>query len=162
MLARLVTLTSLVLALAAAGCGSSSGKGASQASAPGQASSAANAPAAVTPQLIASIDAICTRHDTAASFDPIMGEGSEITRAARKLLAVERTTLAELGKLTVPASMEPGWKRFAVARQKVIKLLINVSEHGGTDVSIQPVGAAIEAMRGAAGEDGLSDCTHEY
>lgn len=152
MRARLAALTIFFTALLATGCGGTSTSTSSQAD--------------TKAKLIASVEAICVRHDVAAAAAAIAATSdSEVKRDAKTRLANERLTLTQLNALTVPTSMQPRWKPFIASRQTVIAELLKMSRYGlvapgGT--SIDRLANALEAMIAAGRRAGFRECAREY
>lgn len=134
---QLAALALATTALAAAGCGGSSKTGSTSATPmtpPATSGAAASAAAAKTTPggsltraaLVIQAGTICKRiYARRISPELLTQQGTKIPLFA----SYQRTALAELRKLTPPASMKSDWDRFAAATRKLASDTIKLGEY---------------------------------
>jgi hypothetical protein len=118
----------------------------------------------------ASIEAICARrnHATATVDAKKIETEHEFRQAAHKRATIEQTTLDQLHKLTAPATLEPGWRRYLHYKRALIAAWQAIVQHGMLDIlgkhrepRIEPVLTAQKSLASTAKQLGLTQCTHE-
>ena len=166
---RLVTLS--ILASAMTACGASWATASTSDRTGASTSDSAVAPGTVAAGaggvgLTARIEAICARHNLAATSTPITNETPvEAQTDAKKRAAIEQTTLAELDALRVPTSMQPAWSQFLSYRRSLVaafqRLAAATPSHSGHE-PYEEVELTEPKMHAAAKRDHLTECTLEY
>jgi ABC-type transport system substrate-binding protein len=171
----LITLALTTLALAASGCGGSTKTTSSQTGSIAQAtsstqttSSPSTAPATATApltvaELIAKADPICERAN-AKRTSITLTTRSSYSRLLPPLVAYERGELAELAKLTPPASLASEWRQILADTKTIIEATAKLGETppNGRDSSLKAVfvkaGRAERQMLAIAKRIGFKEC----
>jgi hypothetical protein len=136
----------LVTLLAAAGCGGST---------------------TAAPPLISQADAICKRLNAqlVPSASPRLS-AAKLARSSLRHAALERGALAQLRKLTPPASLAADWKQGIAFRQMLVSELVGLAQATrSNDVKQAKALIASKArvrqkLFEIAKSDGFKDCTH--
>ncbi|HTU77382.1 MAG TPA: hypothetical protein VMF09_01330 [Solirubrobacteraceae bacterium] len=154
----------VVLVVSACGGSSSSNSNSKTTGASSNASSRRGAASSAPSSLLARIEAICTRRNNATeAVGSRTNTESGLKRIARGRAAVEQAALVELEKLTVPASMEPGWRQFIADRRSLIRGWLTLGEHGLGDSTgtkaFDLADSAQKSMLKAAEGEGLKQCS---
>lgn len=117
-------------------------------------------------ELIAKADAVCTRFNVAAAAarHVTIHTMQDVVNAAQKQAAIERTAVAELSKLTPPATLAHDWEQILSIRRLLIEEFNEIVTYarennpGGVD-SVLKAGSGVEAqMHTTAKRDGLISC----
>jgi hypothetical protein len=164
--AAAVTVIVSCAIIAASGCGgSSSPKNQTSAAAAKTASSTVDASTTgdgVTPQLKASIEAICAKRNQAvAAATRSVKYIGELDTIMRQRAAIEQSTLNAFNGLSIPATLAPTWRRFIHYRRSLIKAQRVLAREGlkkdkGTE--LQAVGEAQKQMLAVAKRAGFTQC----
>jgi hypothetical protein len=161
-------------ALATSGCGGSSKPSSGTTSSAQTASSTVTQPAGHTEpsartepltraELIAQADVICRRVNQTRASITIKKKGEFVTVLPR-LAAYERAAVAEMRKLTPPASMAKSWSQIIAGAQTVAEVTGAGTEHAknGTLNDTQSLAAraakGMQQMLAAATREGFKDC----
>jgi hypothetical protein len=110
--------------------------------------------------LAASVEAICARRYKKAFAIDAPGVTNEraFKAVARMRVGIEEQTSSELGKLSAPASMEPGWGQFVGYIRLLVKEWRIVSERGLAVSVIDSVEKTEGNMRAVANREGFKQC----
>lgn len=182
---QLVAITLIAMTLVIAGCGGGSksaslsggSNNAASATDAASATSSGSSDAATVPgggpgktlsrsQLIAAADAICAKLNTAlvAAKDTIHTK-ADIVRVARRRAPAERSTVAELSKLTPPSSLTHDWRQILAARRLLVEEIDQAGEDAKTN-NMEGVHRALVAATSVQGQmsttarrDGFKDCS---
>ena len=175
----LAALALTILMLAVSGCGSNTKTQASAASATSSTAAATTTaasdttstestpqghrPADAAPQFKARVEAICAQRNHAMSHVANSIEtAKDLQRVMAGRMAVEKTTLKALRKLSVPASLKEPWQQFTEFRESLIKAENILAREGlkkdqGTE--IQAFTLAQQEMAAVAKRAGFTTCT---
>lgn len=169
-------LALIAAVLAVGGCGSSSSKGSTSAkessvagqtaASSGEASKQGSAGAALSAaQLVGRADAICKRYNARIARLPnTVHNAADYAHIAPPRVALYKAALAELNKLTPPASLASDWQRMIAARAALAKALSRLAEDGATNnlEDIRPVLVSTahvgEQIATSATQAGLIEC----
>jgi hypothetical protein len=167
------------LALALAGCGSSTSSTTSSNTAANSPANTTTAASTATTTAAASVlpsgfsqaaEAICVKRNKAIDAVGLSVETEQaFKRIAHGRAAVEHKTLGELQKLTPPTTIHAEWGQFLSARQALVTAWNQVSEHGlinhaakgSAEYRLTSVTTTQNKMLTAAKHLNLTNCTHE-
>lgn len=149
---RFVALVLVATTLAASGCGGSSGSSGSL----------------TRSELIARGDLICRRINTRLTGTTIGRQGS-FAQLMPSLAAYEHAAVAEMRKLTPPASMADGWRQIVKGAQTLADATAKVGSYARGNPNISQASPPLRAAFTAAGEgtqhmvaaarrEGFQDC----
>jgi hypothetical protein len=179
---RLSILGVFLVMLLIAGCGGGSSKTASTSAEATSVAATATVPTTTTttttpasngsgsgksasaPKLLARADPICMRLNHELDVVKPARTPQEIARVASQSAALEQAALAELNKLTPPASMATGWQQILADRKTVIESLTKLAQYAATndqhaEKSIELSGAsAMQHLAAIAQDDGFNSC----
>jgi hypothetical protein len=115
----LIAVVACAAVVVLAGCGSSAGAGST------------NASKSSALPIATQIEQICVRRNgtISAAHSRVTNE-STAEDSARVRASAERSSLAELDELIVPASYQPGWRAFLTYKQALIKAWSLLGEKG--------------------------------
>jgi hypothetical protein len=161
-----ILVVAAAVSLLATGCGGSEHPPASgsAARAPGRSRSTHSEERAATSRLIASADAICRRFNkelTGASRP----QASKVARTAPRNAALEQRAVAELSKLTPPASLARDWKQIIAYRRTLAEELVTLARDAKADnvQGMQALAASKKRVHDEltklAAHDGFTDCS---
>lgn len=159
------TCVGVGVALAAGGCGGSGG--ASRTATAAAAERAETAPSrgnVPPPQFVARAEAICSRVNKALEKAPANPAIVQVVRVGSHNAALERSAVAELGKLRPPASLARDWGRIVGYRRALAGELVKLARYAQTG-DVRGL-SAVAASKGRlhkelsqlATREGLNDC----
>jgi len=163
-----LTAAAAVIALVLAGCGSSGRAGAPAATAirSTPTKSGASNESAGPSRLIARADAVCRQVNRQLIAAPASLDASQIARDAPRNAALERRAVAQLRKLTPPASLARDWRQILAYRQTLAGQLVELAKYvKALDVRhVQALAASKKQthrkLAGLAIRDGFKDCAN--
>lgn len=151
---RLVALMLAATTLAASGCG-----GVTKSSTPtAQATQSQQGNA----EFIRQADAICARLN--AQVAPI--HDTNFATVAPRLATLEQAALADLAKLTPPASIAGDWKQIVTSQQTIAEDTVKLGQYGkannlnGARTLFFTIDDVQKQMIATAHRDGFRDCSH--
>jgi hypothetical protein len=149
---RLTTLPlalAITLLLILAGCGGSTSTSGGSASTNSSATTSASGTASQTAAgFTASVDAICDqRNKTVAAAGTTVETEKQLKDIAKARANAESTALAQLSKLTPPATAEPTWQQLLKDRQTLIQYWAIVGKYALQDRSKGAFGKAAATER---------------
>jgi hypothetical protein len=157
-----------VVLAAMSGCGGSSSSTSStvtdtaSSGSSAQVGTSSDASTATGSKLIATVEAICARRNSAINaVDFEVETEAQLKRVAHGRATVEQRTLNELSRLGATSSLEPGWRRFITYRRLLVKDWTAVTElHGAKNAKAFVLAdRAQKHMLAAAKQEHLKQCT---
>jgi hypothetical protein len=160
---RLAALALAATTLAASGCGGTT-KSSSQAAPPAQAESHTQTGPLTRTELIAKADAICSRVNAQLASTAIRST-HDYARLLPQVAAYEQTELAELGKLTPPASMASDWQQILASTRTLAGDTAKIAEYAKSNnlkaarALLTTATTAQQQMLATAKRNGFKDCS---
>jgi hypothetical protein len=147
----LTALTLVATALTASGCG-------------GSTKSSESTEPLTHVEFVAKADVICGRVNAERASTP-MKSRQDFERILPRIAADEQTAVAELDKLTPPASMAADWKQIVTADRTLAGYTGRYGQYLASDNNraaralLQAAGSVQRPMVATAKRDGFNDCT---